>query len=86
MKRRNLRLRGLAFADECDGPLLHLAHCFVRERHGEDPFRLDARANQLRDAERHDARLARSCAARTSNGPVSVRTASACGGFKPWAM
>jgi hypothetical protein len=52
----------------------HFFGGLVGERHGEDAVRIrDAAADQMRDAMRNDARLARSCTGENQQGAVRVK-------------
>ncbi len=59
MERGDLRPRLLALAKQLLHPLLHLIGRFVGERHGQNAIGGRAVANQLGNAKRHHARLAR---------------------------
>ena len=68
-------------AQQRRGPLLHFAGRLVGERDGQNPRRRRAVLDQLGDAIRDHARLARAAPASTNSGPASVSTASRWAGF-----
>ena len=72
-----------AAAEHLVEPLAHLARGLVRERDREDLLRLDAvRVDQVRDAVREDARLARARARDHEHRPFRVEDGLPLGGIQ----